>query len=293
MGAGSGAALTWFSRNGTPGETVGQGPFNNIRLSPDNSKLATSILDEETGTLQMWIYDLPRRTTSRFTFDPVDHDDPVWSPDGQTLSFDSSLGNSHQILRKRTDGSQPEESLWQDTAIVFPSSWSSDGQYLAYDKVEKGQQDIWILPISGVRKPFPYVNSDALEHLADFSPDGKWIVYASNASGREQVYVSTFPEPHARFQVSTAGGSYPRWREDGKELFYFDADSNVAGASILTHRDTVELGPPHVLFRIAGVSSGFALVAKDKGQHFLVAHYPGLLSSSLTLVTNWDLEMKR
>jgi len=250
------------------------------------------MLDEESGTLQLWIYDLPRKTSSRFTFDPVDHDNPVWSPDGQSVAFESALGSSHQILRKRTDGSQPEESLWKDSAIVFLSSWSHDGKYIAYDKLEKGQQDIWILPLSHNPKPFPYITSEAVEHQADFSPDGQWVAYASNASGKEQVYLATFPDPHARFQVSVNGGSFPQWREDGKEIFYFDPEYNITAVPIVLHAGTVELGSPHVLFHVNGVSSGYRVVAKNKGEQFLVAHYPSL-SSSLTLVADWDLEVRK
>jgi eukaryotic-like serine/threonine-protein kinase len=288
----SGAALSWYSRMGKLADTVGVAPFNNIRLSPDSSRLAASMLDEESGTLQIWMYDLRRKTSSRFTFDPVDHDDPVWSPDGQSVAFESVLGSSRQILRKRTDGSQAEESLWKDRGIVYLSSWSHDGKYIAYDKVEKGQQDIWILPLSGDRKPFPYITSDAIEHFADFSPDGKWVAYASNASGKEQVYLATFPEPHARFQVSVSGGSFPQWREDGKELFYFDPENNITAVPIVLHPGTVELGSPHVLFHVNGVSGGYRVVAKNKGEQFLVAHYPSL-SSSLTLVADWDQEVRK
>jgi len=240
-GTNSGAALTWYSRTGQLADTVGLAPFNDFRLSPDSSRLAASMLDEESGTLQIWIYDLRHKTSSRFTFDPVDHDDPVWSPDGQSVAFESAFGSSRQILRKRTDGSQPEESLWKDSAMVFLSSWSHDGKYIAYDKVEKGQQDIWILPLSGDRKPFPYMTSDAVEHRADFSPDGKWLAYASNASGKEQVYLATFPDPHARFQISLNGGSFPKWREDGKEIFYFDSENNITAVQIVLHAGTVEL----------------------------------------------------
>ena len=288
LGAQTGVALTWFSPGGSPGETVALQPFNNIRLSPNGSKLAASILDEEGGMLQLWTFDLHRRTSSRFTFDTADHDDATWSPDGQELAFESAMGNSHRIFRKRTDGSQPEELLWEDHAIIFLSSWSRDGKYLAYDKVVRGQQDIWILPLSGDRKPFPYLASDATEHFADFSPDGKWIAYSSTASGKEQVYVATFPDPHARFQVSNSGGAYPRWRGDGKGLFYFDADSNIAAVSISTHGDTAELGTPHILLQVPGVSSGFSLAVKDQGQQFLVPHYPGLIPTNLILATNWD-----
>jgi len=292
-GTNSGVALTWYSRMGKLADTVGLAPFNNVRLSPDSNRLAASMLDEESGTLQIWIYDLLHKTSSRFTFDTVDHDDPVWSPDGQSVAFESASGSSRQILRKRTDGSQPEESLWKDSAIVFLSSWSHDGRYIAYDKVERGQQDIWILPVSGDRKPFPYITSDAIEHLADFSPDGKWVAYASNASGKEQVYLATFPDPHARFQISVNGGSFPHWREDGKEIFYYDLEYNITAVPIVLHAGTVEVGSPHLLFHVNGISGGYRVVAKNKGEQFLVPHYPGLSSSSLTLAANWDLEVRK
>jgi eukaryotic-like serine/threonine-protein kinase len=294
MGSGAGAALTWYSPNGKSGDTVVQATFNVARLSPDGRKVAASLMDEETGTLQMWIYDLERKTESRFSFDPADHDDPVWSPDGKNIAFDSVKGNSYQIYRKRADGSQPEELLWEDEAGTYPTSWSPDANYVAYDKLEKGQSqyDIWILPLSGERKPFPYLHSEASEQFADFSPDLKWIAYASNASSKEQVYVATFPDAHARFQVSTSGGSNPKWRRDGKELYYMDADHNIVAVSVTTRGHTVELGSARALFRVTGISPGYALNVTDDGQHFLIVHYVGLSSSSFTLVMDWAAELK-
>jgi serine/threonine protein kinase len=288
-GPSEGVSLTWFSSGGESVETVGEANFNVARLSPDNQKVATSLVDEETGTSQLWIYDIARGTRSRFAFGPANRDDPVWSPDGKAVAFDSAGKDSFGLYLKRADSSQPEELLWQGDTLGFPTSWSPDAKYLAYDKLEKGQNqyDIWMLPMVGEHKPFAYLNSSTSEHFGEFAPDGKWVAYASNATGREEVYVATFPDSHARFQISSAGGSNPKWRHDGRELYYVDADRNIVAVPVSLVGDTAEVGKPRVLFRVTGLSPGYALNVSTDGQRFLLPHYSGLRTSDMTLVTNW------
>ena len=116
---------------------------------------------------------------------------------------------------------------------AFPFDWSPDGKFIAYAQtVEQTKRDLWLLPMQGDHKPVPFLQTAANEDLPQFSPDGRWLAYVSDESGQEQVYVRAFPSGNALIQISTAGGSYPRWRRDGRELFYISADQKLMAVPV-------------------------------------------------------------
>jgi Tol biopolymer transport system component len=157
------------------------------------------------------------------------------------------------------------------TNAELPSDWSRDGRFLAYGApAEATDFDIWILPLEGDRKPFPFLQTKAPEFGARFSPDGKWVAYPSFESGRVDVYVAPFPGPGQRVAISTAGGTGPRWRGDGKELFYITDDGKVMSVPIRPGA-TLEPGLPVPLFeaRARNQAGGRFDVTAD-GQRFLV-----------------------
>jgi len=295
-GGATGYALTWYDRDGKSGEVVANGQFNVTRLSPDGRKVAASVSDVNVGTLDLWIFDMVRGVKTRFTFDPADDDDPVWSPDGNTLVFDSARKGAYDIFQKPANGAHPEQLLFEDKATKYTTSWSSDGKYVLFDRTDpagKTKTDLWVLPMFGDHKPFPLLETDFNERLGEFSPDGKWVAYVSNESGREEIYAVAFPTPGGHFQVSINGGSNPKWRVDGKELFYLDSGNKLVAVPIAASGDSLEIGAPQSLFQTRVWSRGYFLSSAADGKRFLIVENPQLNSSHLTLVVNWDAALEK
>lgn len=139
--------------------------------------------------------------------------------------------------------------LLQSDEANFPLDWSRDGRYLLYRQIgPQTSHDIFVLPTSGGRKPFPYLQTPAMENGGAFSPDGRWIAYASDESGRVEVYVESFPTHGGKRQISPGGGSGPRWRADGKELYYYSLDGKLMAVSVTTGGETLATGTPTALF---------------------------------------------
>jgi Tol biopolymer transport system component len=243
----------------------------------------------------VWLLDLERRVTSRFTFQSCNV--PVWSPDGRTVVF-AMVGNGLVDLGQRPSNmSTSEQILLKLNAppILFPSDWSSDGRYLAYYRTDpKTQLDLWILPLFGDRKPFPFARSEFNESQGQFSPDGKWLAYASDEGGTPQIYVQSFPAPGGKWQVSTAGGSQPRWRRDGKELFYVALDRKLMAVPVKTGA-AFEAETPRALFETTLPTTPLRQVyaAAPDGQRFLLAGPVEAASLPMTIVENWTAALKK
>jgi dipeptidyl aminopeptidase/acylaminoacyl peptidase len=164
---------------------------------------------------------------------------------------------------------------------------------------QKTAADLWLLPLSGERKPVPYLQTPFDEMAARFSPDGRWMAYQSNESGQFQVYVQTFPSSGAKYQISTSGGTFPRWRRDGRELFYVAADQKLMAVPIKLGA-TVEAGTSQPLFPappFAGVTNATSFYAPmGDGQRFLVNAPAGgeaTVAPPFTVVTNWQAAFKK
>jgi len=151
---------------------------------------------------------------------------------------------------------------------------------------------LWVLPLFGDRKPFPYINSSSQERQGTFSPDGRWVAYMSDETGRPEVFVAPFPWSGARWQVSNGGGADPRWRADGKELFYFDF-SGIAAVEVDTSGSAFRVGNTRLLFRMPVKGLGREYAPTRDGQRFIAITPSEGNSQSLTLVQNWPAELKR
>jgi hypothetical protein len=206
------------------------------------------------------------------------------------------------LAHKLASGAGAEEPLYSTPLPFLPTDWSRDGRFILCRELQpQTGYDLWILPVSlpvGDRKPFPFANSIYQEREGKFSPDGQWVAYQSDESGRFEVYVQAFPGPGAKFLVSTEGGAQPRWRADGRELFYIGLDGKLMAAPITAAEggQRFEAGTPVPLFqtRIAGgpiLATGpmrhqYA-VAPD-GQKFLInVATEEAVDSPITLILNW------
>ncbi len=297
-GASRETELQWFDRSGKSLGTVGQpADYSSPALSPDGTRVAAGIQSPGAGTRNLWILDLKRGAASRFTFDPADEFNPLWSRDGSQILFTSAQQGVRDIYQKSADGAG-------DPEVVFASrdqqknvdDWSPDGRYVVYD-ITAAPDNLWILPLFGGRKPFPFVQSNYDVRQARFSPNGRYIAYASDETGDYEIYVQTFPEPGGKWQVSTGGGRDPEWRRDGKEL-YFVSGGKLMAVDVNTGGPQFEAGTPKSLFEVH-FGSGTAInpnatyrVTAD-GQRFLCVTSTGQQGPPpITVVTNWTADLK-
>jgi Tol biopolymer transport system component len=199
--------------------------------------------------------DLARSIASRFTFDPADDSLPVWSPDGTRLFFSSSREGVMQLYQALSDRPGSEEPLLRSSAWKMGGDLSPDGQFLIYETIDpKTRIDLWLLPLSGDRRPQPFVVTPFGEYGAQFSPDGRWVAYVSNESGGSEISVQAFPGPGSKWQVSSEGGRMPRWREDGRELFYLGADGRLMVTEVRLS-PSFESRVPTALFNVSLLES--------------------------------------
>ncbi|HYW47626.1 MAG TPA: protein kinase, partial [Bryobacteraceae bacterium] len=301
-GLGGSSQLVWFDREGKSLGTVGSpATYSGVALSPDGKRVAVDLTDA-TGNQDVWVLDVARGNPTRFTFDPARDFLPVWSPDGTKLVFASDravAAGNYDIYQKDSSGSANEQLLLKSGR---PQDWSADGRYLLYERFDpKTREDLWILPMfpPGDRKPMPYLQTPSNERQGHFSPDGRWIAYASDESGPGQyhVYVQSFPAGAGKFQVSTGtGGGQPRWRRDGKELFYVAADGRLMAVEVKT-APRFEYGVPQALFnpRNPGGGSMSNYVGYDvaaDGKRFLVNTVSTVTENAapapITVVLNWQ-----
>jgi hypothetical protein len=153
--------------------------------------------------------------------------------------------------------------------------------------------DLWVLPLKGDRTAFAFLSTKFNERKGKFSPDGRWIAYQSNQSGREEIYVRPFPGPGGQWQVSSEGGIWPRWRRDGKELYYIAPDAKLMAVPITNQGDTLDPGTPAPLFqtRIVGGGSDPGLSAEydvAPNGRFLINTVPEEAATSpITILQNW------
>ena len=291
--------LVWVDRNGKQiSEAAPPGDYSDVALSPDGRQVAFNGTD--LAGFKVWLRDLERGVTSRFTFSSQIANIPVWSPDGNTVAFATSTGEGGllNVGQRRSNMSDPESVLLQLNALprMFPTDWSSDGRYLTYFRTDANTQlDQWALPMFGDRKPFPYAQSPSNESQGQFSPDGKWMAYVSDQSGIDEIYVAAFPAPAGLRLVSTGGGDRPRWRRDGQELFYAAPDHKLMAVSVKTGA-TFEAGAPHALFEIkvpSGQRNGQIYSVSAGGQRFLLTAPLEVPSEPLTLIQHWTVGLKK
>jgi eukaryotic-like serine/threonine-protein kinase len=294
---GGGTLLTWFDRAGRKLGVLGErAPIIYFSLSPDLKSVAVDELDLSLGPPDVWIYDVARGLRSRFTFERAADSRPIWSPDGSKVVFSSSRNGDLDLYIKSFSGSGEEQLLLAADGSQAPGSWSSDGRYLAYSTFGgPSMSDIWVLPFFGDRKPIPFLQTQFHEETPEFSPDGRWIAYTSTESGRYQVYVAPFPGPGRKWQISAGEGRFPRWRKDGRELYYLAPDNTITAVQIRLEDSAVDVGASTALFKTPPVySTGTIYRVTPDGERFLVnTALEDPFSAPLTVVQNWSAALRK
>jgi len=290
--------LVWFDRNGEEKEQVGTpGEYGGLRLSPDAQRVVVSMAEPRSsaGVHDLWIFELARNTPTRFTTD-IEGDDtewwPIWSPDGRRVVFAADVGGPPHLFQKGLSDTGGGEQLLPLSGIQVPNDWSPDGRFILYEESgANNRMDLWVLPLFGERKPVTFLQTQFNETQAQFSADGRWVAYVSDESGQPEVYVQAFAGSPERRRISTNGGTRPRWRRDGREMYYLSPDNKMMIVSVAVGT-TFEAGEPKTLFRInSGVWQDYDVTAD--GQRFLSNNAAASANSlPITVVLNWTADLK-
>jgi serine/threonine protein kinase/Tol biopolymer transport system component len=258
------------------------GYIDGISLSPDETTLAVEILNQKTKQEDVWVTDLATGVMQRFQ-DGVGM--PVWSPDGSRLLMSNWVD---AFIIKGMDGELEE--FVHGMAVGFPQDWSSDGKYLLCSQTgPKTGEDIWSLPMTGDPSAVPLVQSRYNEMNPSLSGDSRWMAYDSDESGRYEVYVQSFPDGKGRQRVSTNGGWYSLWREDGKELYYIADDGAFMAVPITATGSDLTIGRPQALFQAPRLLFYHrrAYAVLDNGERFLFNAVSERSARSITILRNW------
>lgn len=295
-GSSAGRELIWLDRSGKKlGEVPGLDTYAAPRISPDGKSLLFSITSPN---YEIWSYNTKLGVKTRLTFSTTSGRgslNAVWSPDGQHIAYTSIGSGKFGFYQKAADGSGSEDLLLEaSNSVKYLNDWSPDGKLLVFQQAPQGINEIWMVSASGEGKPFPVPQAQSPAIASTFSPNGKWLSYCSSETGDQKVYVVPFPGPGGKWQVSSGGGCYPRWRRDGKELFYLSPDNKFMAAEVRADGSTFAIGAVHALFetRMYRAIFGGYDVAAD-GQSFVVAYEPGQPNVAITLVENWDADLKK
>lgn len=283
--------LKWYARDGsTIGSLDPVIDYQQFTLSPDAKYLAlNSFHQHATGSL--WLIDIATNTTTPLTFDPHAQSDPVWSPDSRYVAFNllPNGGTDPPFLVQKVEiGNQQPHLIYGDDVRHWVEDWSPDGRFL----VTHDTKTVSILPLTGDTKPQAVYSSSFLKDAFHLSPDGHLIAYGENRSGRWEVFVASFPSFQEIKQVSVAGGAQPRWRGDGRELFFIDNEGLMMSATV--ERGSSQVGVPKKLFNtglIPDPTINQYAVAGD-GRKFLVLEPRKGFLETYSVIRNWPATLK-
>jgi Tol biopolymer transport system component len=293
--------LMWFDRTGRSLGAAGEPDtsfINYPELSPDNRTVVVQRAVQ--ANIDAWLMDTVRGGWSRITFDAMNDVYPLWSTDGTRIVFSSNRKGAFNLYQKLSNGVGAEELLRETPNFKYPQDWSSDGRFLLYSENDpKTGSDLWVLDMTGTeRKARAFVNTPFDEMMGKFSPDGRWVAYETNESGRSEIVVTSFPDASGHWQVSTAGGKQPRWRADGKELYFMAMDGKLMAVPVSSAGSAFDAGAAVPLFQVQIVSTSAAAhkpqyaVARD-GRFLINQPVKEATATPITLLMNWNPETKK
>lgn len=285
--AGTGRTMIWVDRQGTE-QPLGAPPRNytNPRISPDGRYVALVV---QGANDDVWVYDTPRRTLTRLTFEARSLA-PIWTSDGKRIIYRSTRNGRLNLFRRAADGSGEVERLTVSEDNQSPVAASPDGGTVVFTTTSGG--DLWILPSAGDRQPRPFFTSPFTESNGAFSPDGRWLAYTSNESGRLEIYAQPFPSGGRKVQISTDGGEQPRWVRG--ELFYRNG-GRVMVVELTTEPDLAVGTARMIVDRPYASGGGYAFDVTSDGQRLLMIKEGDqeATATQISVVLNWFDELKR
>ena len=294
---GSAVALSqpvWFDRKGNEvGAVAKPDLYGNVFIAPNGKSVALDKTDVGTQNIDVWTYELQRDSAKRFTFKLGFEMLPIWSPDAAWLVYGSNQLLGTDLYMKNSDGTQEEKSIVHDEFAKYPNDWSRDGKHILYNR----GTDLWFLTLPELKASL-FLKAVSILRNGQFSPDGKWVAYASNETGKWEIYVTSFPDARGKWQVSTGGGEQPRWRGDGKELYYLSSDRKMVTVPV-TLGDKFDAGIPVVLFQatprqpVTSTDQFVYDVSRD-GQRFLI-NTPVKQADNppMSVVLNWTAKLNK
>ena len=297
----AGRRLTWYDRQGTStGTAWSPGSYNEITLAADGARVA--VVRGGAAGPTTWVHEFTSESSVRVASTLSVAIKPVWSPAGDRIAVVATRTGHAEFYAVPANGSATEELLLRSPTVAYPTSWSRDGRWLLYTSVDpRTKEDLWVVPMeAGVAgKPEPFLVTDNKETDGTFSPDGHTIAYVSDESGTGNVYVRSFPTAGGRkWPVSIGGGFQPRWRGDGKELFYVSSSGQLMSVAITAGLASPP-GRPTPLFQTAIYGGGASVnnwywdVTPD-GQRFLIdTVITGNEPSALNVILNWQSALAR
>ncbi len=288
--------LQWLDRAGQPAGAipVPAGRYQEARLSPDGKRLCIERRNSA-SEVDLWLVDLDRATSTRFTFGPTTNYWPAWSPDGSRIAFASNRSGPDDIYVKPTNGAAEETPILTGGALFKdPYSWSADGRFIVFEEPnDRTGWDLRMVPVDGDRKPISYLHTAFNERAGVVSPDGRWIAYTSDESGKQDVYVQSFPAPGSKHQVSTgSAGLRVIWSRGGKELVFVAGDGFTLMAVDVTTSPAFHVSAPRKLFKLRQDYVGIEVT--PDGQRVLVVAPAGQgAAPTITIEQNWTAGLKK
>ena len=280
--------LSWVDRTGVELRTIANGVFNpSGRISPDGHRYAASIVDPKQGSADIWIYDFDRDSSERLTFKAVDERAPVWAPNGRSIYYRSDGNGGPPDIFRLNLGEDRGTLVYSGPGVEEPHDVSRDGKWMLFvDHRQAGAADIYALGLDPPGKPRPFATTPFNEQSPRFSPDGRWVAYESNASGRPEIYVRPFEGSELAARISKDGGTRPRWRDDGKEIFFVGPAGRLMTVSM---HGGVPTGPPRMLFQSSDIVE-FEPAAPD-GSRFLVQFEERTSDPPVHVLINWSARL--
>jgi serine/threonine protein kinase len=286
--------LQWHDRSGALLGSFGDpARFGLGTVSPTGSRLVVGRSDTAEDGEDVWLCDLDRDLWTRFTMDPAEDIDPIWTADERYVIFASNRSGPHDLYRKTVAGSGGDELLFSSPESMLPTSTSPDGRHIVLDQYTGGADlDIWVFDLENSEVQ-PFLQTPAQESRGVISPDGRWLAYHSDESGRQETYVTPFPGPGRRWQVSESGGMYPYWRSDGAEVVFSDLEGMLTAVPVSIEGDAFRVGRAEQLFRIDPPHPPNPGFAPSPGFDRFVVSPPGVATAvnTLHLVVNWSMRL--
>jgi eukaryotic-like serine/threonine-protein kinase len=289
--------LTWFEVGGKKLGTVAEpAAFLSISISPDGKRALAHV---GTAPESLWMYDLNRGIARRFTSGSETFFTPAWSPDGRLVVY---TGSNRYLYLQASDAISEVQKLQTGQITTIPGSWSPDGRMVVFTSQTSQGGDLWIQSMEGDKKPYAFLVTPASEIEGAISPDGRWIAFASDETGRYELYVTSFPSPGGKRQISSDGADAPQWLNAGRQLAYINAERKLVIVDVDARGQQFEIGQYQVLFggkplpALPHDPSGWDVpvyLTSDGKRILLPVPLETDSSRPLTLVTNWTTALKK
>jgi eukaryotic-like serine/threonine-protein kinase len=286
--------LIWFDRMGRVlGEVGDAALYSNPALSPSGRELVVTVGQGDRGPANLWLFDLAHGASSRLTFAKGANFAPVWSPAADRIIFASSRSRKMELYQRNLDGGGSDTKVLDAPMMQIPEAWSADGRHLTFSTMQPGtKSDVWAWQLDDDRSPVPVLQGPSNEGQSQISPDGRFIAYISDESGRFEVYVQPFPLTQEKWQISAGGGFDPRWRRDGRELFYIGADRKLMAVDVRT-RGVFQHGAANSLFDTSLIdlwqdTRNHYEVAPDGRRFLIMVPRVDPRSVPFTMLLNWQ-----